>query len=94
MMLRVAFKQTGPYIESNCNLVLKMAMNFSSRDFENKHFLQYENYSIKDGEMTWGQFHQCSLRSFCANSLAPVKYNLKCKHNKAARATYVRKSCA
>jgi hypothetical protein len=26
---------------------------------------------------SWGQFHQRSTRSFCANSLAPVKYKPK-----------------
>jgi hypothetical protein len=26
---------------------------------------------------SWAQFHQCSTRSFCANSIAPVKYKPK-----------------
>jgi hypothetical protein len=34
---------------------------------------------------TWGQFHQLFTRSFCANSLAPVKYKPK---------TLAQKSCA
>jgi hypothetical protein len=39
------------------------------------------------------QFHQQSTPSFCTKSLAPVKNKQKCKHKKAALATFVHKSC-
>ncbi len=40
---------------------------------------------------TWVQFHQRSARSFWANSLAPVKYNLERKQKKlCAKLTYIK----
>ncbi len=43
---------------------------------------------------TRAQFHQCSTSSFCTGRLTPVKYKPKTQAQKAARATYICKSCA
>jgi hypothetical protein len=53
-----------------------------------------EKLSERKTSETWVQFHQRSTRSFCANSLAPLKYKAKMWVQKAARATYICKSCA